>query len=95
MESNSEFEFTGKGCSVPKDVTIVRFHPTVIEVERVAFSNCKQLREVVFNDGLKIIAHAAFYNCKLLSSITIPSTVTKIGGDAFCGCKQFEGGNIS
>ena len=34
MQSNNEFEYTGKGCVVPKDdVTIVRFHLSVVEVE--------------------------------------------------------------
>ena len=34
------FEYTGIGCVVPKDVTIVRFHPDGIEVEGRAFSYC-------------------------------------------------------
>ena len=51
MESNIEFEYTGKGCVVPKDVTIVRFHPSVIEVEDYAFYRCDNLREVELNDG--------------------------------------------
>ena len=37
------FEYTGKGCAVPKNVTSVRFHPSVIEVEDEAFKDCKQL----------------------------------------------------
>ena len=45
MESNAEvlFEYTGEGCSVPKDVTIVRFHPSVVEVEDRAFIDCIEL----------------------------------------------------
>ena len=35
--SNNEFEYTGKGCVVPKDVTSVQFHPSVVEVENAAF----------------------------------------------------------
>ena len=73
-----EFEYTGKGCVVPKDVTIVRFHPSVIEVENEAFDNCNTLREVVFSDGLQKIGYHAFYNCISLSSITLPSTVAEI-----------------
>ena len=55
MESNNEvsaevlFEYTGEGCVVPEDVTSVRFHPCVVEVENLAFSGCKQMREVMFN----------------------------------------------
>ena len=46
------FEYTGEGCVVPKDVTIVRFHPSVVEVENEAFHNCNILREVTLNEGL-------------------------------------------
>ena len=47
------FEYTGKGQRVPKDVVSVKFHPTVIEVEEEAFEDCRQLKEVVLNEGLQ------------------------------------------
>ena len=96
MESKSDvsaevvFEYTGEGCSVPKDVTIVRFHPSVVEVEYNAFRDCKQLREVVFNEGLQKIGDDAFHCCTSLSSITFPSTVTEIGGYAFSNCSNLR-----
>jgi hypothetical protein len=37
MESNNGFEYTGKGCAVPKHVKNVQFHPSVVEVENAAF----------------------------------------------------------
>ena len=40
------FEYTGKGCMVPENISSVRFHPSVIEVE-FAFHDRKQLREVI------------------------------------------------
>ena len=82
------FEYTGKGCSVPKDITIVRFHPSVVEVEKEAFDRCGDLREVIFNEGLQKIGQQAFCYCTSLSSITLPSTVTEIGHWAFMYCKQ-------
>ena len=80
------FEYTGIGCVVPKDVTIVRFHPDGIEVEGRAFSYCNKLREVMFNEGLQKIEIYAFSCCRSLSSSTLPSTVTEIGEGAFWGC---------
>ena len=88
--SDELFEYTGEGCVVPKNVTIVRFHPSVVEVEYRAFRGCKQLRVVMFNDGLQKIGRATFYECKSLSSITFPSTVTDIGSYAFSGCEQLR-----
>ena len=38
-----EFEYTGEDCVVPKDETIVRFHPRVIKVEDEAFDGCSGL----------------------------------------------------
>jgi len=80
------FEYTGKGCVVPKNVTIVLFHPSVTEVEYRAFYDCKQLREVEFHEGLRKIGVSAFHSCISLSSITLPSTVTEIGNYAFSDC---------
>ena len=90
MSAEVEFEYTGKGYSVPKDVTIVRFHPSVIEVRQYAFYDCKQLREVIFNDGLQKIGWNAFRNCTSLSSIALPSTVTEIGEYAFSFCNKLR-----
>ena len=85
-----EFEYTGKGCQIPKNVTIVRFHPSVVEVEDGAFRDCKQLRKVVFNDGLQKIGRGAFWCCTSLSSITLPSTVTEIEQFAFGNCRNLR-----
>ena len=88
-ESTDEmFEYTGKGCVVPKDVTIVQFHPSVTEVEIDAFKECRELRKVELNDGLQKIGKYAFYNCKSLLGINLPSTVTEIGTYAFSGCNN-------
>ena len=84
------FEYMGEGCAVPKDVTIVRFHPSVVEVEEEVFQYCNKLKEVIFNDGLQKIGYNAFWSCKLLSSITLPSTVTEIGSYAFYGCRNLR-----
>ena len=89
-DAEGVFEYTGKGCVVPKNVTIVRFHPSVIEVEYEAFRDCRQLREVAFNDGLKKIGQLAFYSCTSLESITFPSTLQEIGGSAFDNCNHLR-----
>ena len=82
-----EFVYTGRGQTVPKDVVRVRFDPSVTEVEEEAFIECTQLREVVFNEGLKKIGNRAFMNCQSLSeSISLPSSLTDIDERAFLDC---------
>ena len=85
-----DFEYTGNECEVPKDVTHVRFHHSVIEVQEKAFQDCISLREVVLNEGLKKIGRKAFQKCKSLESITLPPTVTEIGTCAFSRCTQLR-----
>ena len=84
----SMFEYSGQ--DVPKNVTHVRFHPSVVEVDIEAFYNCKSLRGVVLNDGLKGIGKSAFEDCSALQSTNIPSTVTKIGMNAFEYCSSLR-----
>ena len=84
------FEYTGKGCVVPRNVTIVRFHPSVTEVENKAFQHCKHLRKIVFHEGLQKIGEATFASCTSLSRIKFPSTVTEVGYAAFNHCSSLR-----
>ena len=92
MESNNiEFEYTGKDrFVVPKNVTSVRFHPSVIEVENEAFEKCNNLKGVILNEGLQKIGLWSFCYCTSLSSITIPSTVIEIGHHSFWSCNNLR-----
>jgi len=84
------FEYTGRGQTIPKDVVSVRFHQSVVEVEEKAFEDCKQLKEVILNDGLREIGEEAFHHCESLQSIAIPSTVKEIDVGAFYGCTELR-----
>ena len=84
------FEYIGNGQRVLRDVVSVRFHPSVIEVEKEAFSKCVKLKEVAFNKGLKKIGAGAFSDCTMLQSITIPTTVDEISECAFKDCSQLR-----
>jgi len=96
-----EFEYTGHE-TVPKDVTHVRFHSSVIEVagyeyddyepidHGYAFLGCKKLKEVVLNEGLLKIGKYAFSGCTSLKRIEFPSSLVEIGELAFCDCESLE-----
>ena len=84
------FEYTGDGCSVPKDITSVRFNDGLQRISSCAFKGCSNLREVTLNDGLKKIGEQAFCNCTSLDNIAFPSTVTDIDHGAFSSCHNLR-----
>lgn len=62
---------------IPKSVT---------EIQRLAFADCKNLKEVVFENGsrLKTIMATAFSGCSALENIILPEGLENIGKYAFC-----------
>ena len=84
-----DFDYTGREA-VPIAVTHLRFHPSVTVVKNYTFENYKQLREIVFNEGLESIMMSAFRGCECLQSITLPSTVSYISMYAFSGCSSLR-----
>ena len=76
------------GCEV-ESVTVPG---SVREIGANAFSECKSLREVVFQgqSKLKIIGKGAFNGCKNLAKIDLPEELTSIEDKAFYGCESLE-----
>ena len=96
-EAEEEVVVYNEGVNVPAYVTKVIFDASVTEIPGTSrkvgygvFSHCKQLREVVFNDGLQKIGAYAFCGCSSLERLTLPSTVTEIGYNAFNGCTNLR-----
>ena len=42
-----------------------------------------KIKEVVINDGAKVIGERAFFECEELTAVSVPSTVVEIGSYAF------------
>ncbi|RBI46854.1 leucine-rich repeat domain-containing protein, partial [Metamycoplasma hominis] len=72
-----------------KKTTKVTIPSSVKEIGKGAFSDCKNLKEVILNEGLEKIGDEAFSSTKI-ESITIPGSVKEIGGRAFSGCTNLE-----
>ena len=83
------YEYTWSDV-VPKNVTHVRFYPSVVKVRIEAFECRDKLREVILNDGLREIGRGAFQGCVALQSIELTSTVTEIGQSAFWSCTDLK-----
>lgn len=67
--------------------------PDSIEIlGKSIFSNCKALKEVVFEglSKIQVIPDNTFYKCVSLESITIPTSVKKIDDLAFYGCSSIS-----
>ncbi len=50
------------------------------------FSECTELKEVKFEEGITKIPDEIFYNCTGLEEVVIPDTVTEIGYSSFESC---------
>ena len=86
------FEYHGQ--IVPKDVVSVRFHPSVVEVEDMAFKDCKQLKKVILNDGLRDIGNSAFKGCSQLREVVFNNGIKKICLQAFQKCTSLQSINL-
>ena len=58
-------------------------------IGKEAFNDTK-VKQVLLNNGLRLIGTSAFRNCIKLESIEIPSSVERIGSYAFDGCKKLK-----
>ena len=76
------------GCEV-ESVTVPA---SVREIGADAFSECENLREVVFQgqSKLKTIGKGAFSGCKNLAKIDLPGELTSIEDNAFYCCENLE-----
>ena len=79
-----------RAYTVAKTVTHVECHSSATQINEMEFQNCKQLQEVIFNEGLRTIEIYAFNGCNSLKSIILPSTVTDLYAGAFGSCKRLR-----
>jgi len=86
-------EYTGVfDCeSIPKNVTLIRFHPSKKgKVPDEAFKDCCKLKEVVFSEGVIKIGNGSFKGCTKLKRVVLNDGLKQIGHDAFSGCTSLE-----
>lgn len=77
-------EVIGERAFSNSSFTSLELPSTVKSIGVNAFRECKNLKDLVLNEGLTTIARYAFYMCVSLTEITLPSTLTSMN-DAFTG----------
>ena len=60
------------------------FKEDVETIKKVDEEDTEQIKEVIINEGAKVIGGKAFFNCDELTAVSVPSTVVEIGSEAFC-----------
>ncbi|MDE7264493.1 MAG: leucine-rich repeat domain-containing protein [Anaeroplasmataceae bacterium] len=70
-----------------KDIKRIEFGVNLIEIERLAFLDCKKLEEIDLST-VKIIGRNAFENCCKLTSVHL--NIEDIMGGTFMGCSSLS-----
>lgn len=61
---------------------------SVVSIWMGAFAGCKNLTEVVLQEGIEIIHDQSFTFATGLQKLTLPVTIVSIGMEAFAGCSS-------
>lgn len=77
-------------CFFKKEFKKVVLPEHLLKLGGVAFSNCKHLEEIEFNDKLELIGAGVFSNCGKLTHVTLPNSLKEIGDGAFLGCSSLN-----
>ena len=84
------FEYTGVGCSVPKDITSVSFNEGLQKIGHGSFRNCTSLESITVPSTVTEIGARAFEGCSNLREVTLNDGLQKIGDKAFYECPSLQ-----
>ena len=62
----------------------------VMGIEKGAFKDLKNLKEIIINDSVRVIEAQSFYGCSQLSSVKLPKDLTEIASEVFYDCSCLE-----
>lgn len=63
---------------------------SVINLDKAAFFNCKNLESVNLPESISAIADALFFGCAMLDNVSLPKGVVSIGEEAFAYCEGLK-----
>ena len=71
-------------------IETVSIPSNIIAIDNDAFSECPNLKELIFEDGCEYIGSFAFDGCAKLKNVVLPNTLKKISSYAFRDCTAIE-----
>ncbi len=77
-------------ASVKNSVKKIVIEDGITSIGVSAFSNCKELVEVVMPSSLLFIEDRAFNSCINMVNVSLPESLKEIGPRAFANCKSLE-----
>lgn len=95
LNSQGEVVFIGKMLYLCKSGTKVDVTHGTEYINKRAFADCTDLKEITLPDGLVSIGEEAFLRCSGLTEITIPDSVINIGESAFEYCINLNSVKLS
>lgn len=91
MTAVPDWLFRGLPWPHTADDLVTLFIPgTVQKIGNSAFTNCRNLEEVILSEGVLSIGDEAFSRCEKLRHIHLPDTVEYIGKEAFKDCRNLR-----
>lgn len=79
---------TGGAFANDNYLTKLKTGTAMTELGCRAFFGCKNLKEVIIDEGLVTMGAEVFSDCEFIKSASIPSTIEKWNGGSFKSCKR-------
>lgn len=73
-----------------QQITCAEIPESVVELPALCFYYCKDLKRVIFHDGITSIGASAFNKSDLSGEIELPNSLEKLGNYVFLSCKHLN-----
>ena len=87
-EDNQEYYIKAIDKSIYEMTVPSTYNNKKVYIGINAFENCKDLKELIIDDGVEVIEIGSFKDCSNLERIKLPDSITYVGSNAFLGCPE-------
>ena len=90
LDGKTVTDISGRAILKRTEIVEVHLPDGLTEISAACFSDCINLKKIVFGKKLKDIKHYAFTGCTSLESVSLPSSVENIAIGAFANCSSLK-----